>query len=141
GSGPSLVLVHGTAADHARWNIVLPRLSARYTCYVMDRRGRAESGDAREYALEREAEDVLAVVASVPGPVRLMGHSFGGLCAMEAASRTRKLSHLVLYEPAAFVPGNDVYGDDVIGDLEWLLAKGDREGLVVRMLRDVAGIP
>ena len=63
GNGPPLVLVHGTAADHSRWAPVLPALAARFTVLAVDRRGRGASGDARDYALEREAEDVAAVIA------------------------------------------------------------------------------
>ena len=62
GEGPPLVLVHGAAADHSRWAPVLPALEARFTVVAIDRRGRGQSGDAREYAIEREYEDVAAVV-------------------------------------------------------------------------------
>ncbi len=62
GSGPPLVLVHGTAADHGRWAPVLPALEARFTVLAIDRRGRGGSGDADDYALQREYEDVVAAV-------------------------------------------------------------------------------
>ena len=140
GTGPPLVLVHGTTSDHARWNGILPRLETAFTCVAIDRRGRGASGDAPIYHIEREFEDVAAVVDGIGGPVDLLGHSFGGLCAMEAALRTKRLRRLVLYEPAAFIPGSGVYGDEILERLEWLLAVGDREGLTVSMLRDVAGI-
>jgi pimeloyl-ACP methyl ester carboxylesterase len=58
----------------------------RFTVYAMDRRGRGASGDAPEYALEREFEDVAAAVDALPGPVYLYGHSFGGVCAVEAGT-------------------------------------------------------
>src|SRR5918911_520983 len=75
GAGPSLLAVHGTAADHTAWDGVVPLLADRFTVYAMDRRGRGASGDAPEYALEREFEDVTAAVNALPGPVHLYGHS------------------------------------------------------------------
>ncbi|HEX6511267.1 MAG TPA: alpha/beta fold hydrolase, partial [Chloroflexota bacterium] len=71
GDGPPLVLVHGTTADHTRWRTVLEPLAQRFSVYAMDRRGRGSSGDALEYALEAEFEDVAAVVDALPGPVTL----------------------------------------------------------------------
>jgi pimeloyl-ACP methyl ester carboxylesterase len=141
GAGPPLVLVHGTASDHARWNVVLPRLENRFACYALDRRGRGASGDAPVYDVEQEFEDIAALVDAIGGPVDLLGHSFGGLCSMEAALRTHHLRRLILYEPAAFMPGSGVYGQEILERLEWLLAIGDHEGLTVTMLRDVAGVP
>ena len=64
GKGPPLVLVHGTAADHSRWRPVLPALEERFTVYAIDRRGRGGSGDSDDYAVEREFEDVAAMVDS-----------------------------------------------------------------------------
>src|SRR5690242_14877768 len=89
GVGPSLVAVHGACADHTAWDSVVPLLADTFTVYAMDRRGRGASGDAPRYALEREFEDVAAAVDALPGPVHLYGHSFGGICAVEAAMRTR----------------------------------------------------
>src|SRR5690349_20970515 len=95
GSGPPLVLVHGTSATPARWASVAPRLESHFTVYAVDRRGRGMSGDASSYAIEREFEDVAAVVLSIDGPVDLLGHSYGAICALEAASRVEaKLRHL-----------------------------------------------
>ena len=99
GSGPSLVLVHGALSDrrHA-FGTVRPLLERRVTVYALDRRGHGDSGDAARYAPRCEYEDVAAVVAAVPGPVDLIGHSFGALCALEAARAAAKVRRLVLYE-------------------------------------------
>ena len=64
GKGPPLVLIHGTASDHSRWMPVLPALEDRFTVYAIDRRGRGGSGDSDRYEIEREFEDVSAVVDS-----------------------------------------------------------------------------
>src|SRR5687767_12504745 len=99
GRGAPLLLVHGTTADHSRWTPLLPALEARFTVHAMDRRGRGESGDAADYSLVREFEDVAAVVDAIGGPVNLLGHSYGALCSLEAALRTSNLRKLILYEP------------------------------------------
>jgi Alpha/beta hydrolase family len=73
-------LVHGTTADHSRWDTVLPELGAHFRVYTMDRRGRGESGDAEPYRVEAEFDDVAAVVDSIGGDVSVLGHSYGALC-------------------------------------------------------------
>jgi pimeloyl-ACP methyl ester carboxylesterase len=99
GSGPSVVLVHGALSDrrHA-FGAVRPLLERRVTVYALDRRGHGDSEDAFEYAARREHEDVAAVLAAVPGPVDLIGHSFGALCALETARAGSEIRRLVLYE-------------------------------------------
>src|SRR5574341_32180 len=100
GSGPSLVIVHGGIGDRSRWTPMFPLLSSRLTICVMDRRGHGASGDSPVYTLQKEAEDVAAVVnAQPPGPVFVLGHSYGGVCALEAAFLTARVSKLLLYEP------------------------------------------
>ncbi|MCZ7544560.1 MAG: alpha/beta fold hydrolase [Anaerolineae bacterium] len=99
GEGPPLVLVHGAIASHARWAAITPALAQRYTVYAIDRRGRGESGDAESYAMAREFEDVAAVVDAIGEGVNLLGHSFGALCALEAALLTPHVRRLIAYEP------------------------------------------
>ncbi len=99
GEGPPLVLIHGAAADHHRWAPVLPALEERFSVFAIDRRGRGGSGDANDYALEREFEDVVAVVEWAGEGVNVLGHSYGGICALEAAFLTDRIRKLVLYEP------------------------------------------
>src|SRR5918998_6394003 len=108
GEGPPLVLVHGTAADHSRWKPVLPAFEERFTVYAVDRRGRGDSGDAEDYAIEREFEDVAAVVDTIGEPANLLGHSYGALCALEAALLTPNVRKLVLYEPPMEVTGERI---------------------------------
>jgi len=62
GAGPSLVLVHGATSDHTRWSPNLPEFEKHFTVYAVDRRGRGESGDTEPYSIDREVEDVAAVV-------------------------------------------------------------------------------
>jgi pimeloyl-ACP methyl ester carboxylesterase len=141
GEGPPLVLVHGTAADHGRWAPVLPTFEERFTVCVVDRRGRGGSGDSGDYAIEREYEDISAVVDSVGEPTILLGHSYGALCALEAALLTRHVRKLVLYEPGIEVAGQEIYPQEVIERLEALLEAGDRDGVVATFMREVARLP
>jgi len=141
GEGPPLLLLHGTAADHVRWAPVLPAFERRFTVYAVDRRGRGGSGDSEGYALEREVEDVVALVESLGEPVNLLGHSYGALCALEAAALTHKLRLLMLYEPPFEPTGKEVNPPELIERLEVLLRAGDREEVVATMASEIAGQP
>jgi pimeloyl-ACP methyl ester carboxylesterase len=136
GRGPHLVLVHGTSSNSLRWEAVRPRLEEHFTVTRMDRRGRGGSGDSTEYTIEREFEDVATVVDALDAPVLLFGHSFGAVCALEAAMRTDKLAGLVLYE-APICEGESLTSPDLLKRLESLLATGDREGVLRTFLAEV----
>ncbi len=140
GGGPPLRLVHGAAADHSRWRPVLPAFEERFTVYTIDRRGRGGSGDAGDYAMEREFEDVATVVDSIGEPANLLGHSYGALCALEAALLTRNVRKSVLYEPPMNVTGEGIYPPEVVDRLEAMLDAGDRDGVVATTMREVAGL-
>jgi len=136
GSGPPLVMVHGITADAARWAPVLPALSEHYTVYAMDRRGRGTSGDAPDHAIEREQEDVAAVVTSTGAPTLLFGHSYGGVCALGALLLTSHVQRLVVYEPyTPLVPASEPSSTTL--RFEAMVADGDPERLVVTFLREV----
>jgi pimeloyl-ACP methyl ester carboxylesterase len=141
GGGTPLVLVHGTAADHRRWAPVLPAFEQQFTVCAVDRRGRGGSGDAAAYAAEQEFDDIAAVVNSLGEPVHLLGHSYGALCALEAALRTSAVRTLTLYEPGIEVAGEEIYPAATIERLEALLAAGDRDAVVTTTMREVAGLP
>lgn len=144
GSGPPLVLVHGTTADHQRWATVLPQLDDHFTTYALDRRGRGGSGDNPDYSGDREAEDVAAVVDAVAaetgGPVDLLGHSYGGRVSLEAALLTDNIRRLVLYEPA-IAPADPPVPDEVLNRMQAKLDAGQPEGALEIMFREVVQMP
>jgi pimeloyl-ACP methyl ester carboxylesterase len=140
GSGPPLVLVHGTGADHTRWNPLLARLGEHFTVYAMDRRGRGGSGDAPAYAIEREFEDVAAVIEAAGESVCVLGHSFGAVCSLEALRLTDRVKRAVLYEPPLLV-GTVIVEASTVDKLESLLRQGDREGILETFYRDVVRMP
>ena len=142
GTGPPLVVVHGTPADHTRWRPLLPYLEPHVTVHAMDRRGRGASGDGSGYELAREYEDVAAVVdaaaAASGAPVDLYGHSHGGIVAFGAATLTSNLGRLVLYEGWP-VPDPEVYAlpPGLQDRMEALLAAGDRDAVVETLFREL----
>lgn len=141
GEGPPLLLVHGATADHTTtWRFVLPELERRFTVYAMDRRGRGGSGDSAAYNLEREAEDVAAVIDSIGNPVNLLGHSYGGLCAIEAALLTVNLRRLILYEGIP-LRGTDGYKPGIVDRLDAMLRGGDVEGMLVTLFLELVEMP
>jgi pimeloyl-ACP methyl ester carboxylesterase len=146
GQGPPLVLVHGAVADHTRWRPLLPFLEPHVTVHALDRRGRGASGDAPGYAIEREFEDVAAVVDAVAdasgSAADLYGHSFGGLCAFGGATLTTGVGRLVLYEgwPPADVRAREL-PSGLGGRLDALLAEGNRDAVVETMFREVVLMP
>lgn len=141
GAGQPLVLVHGTTADHSRWAKVMPGLAGHFTVLAMDRRGRGQSGDASVYALEREFEDVAAVTAAAGPGTSLLGHSFGALCAMEAALRAGNLRKLVLYEPGFPAGGMKIYPEGAREKLQTLLDANDRDRLLTTYFGEMVGMP
>jgi pimeloyl-ACP methyl ester carboxylesterase len=141
GTGGPLVLVHGSTADHTRWPSILPELNRHFTVYAMDRRGRGQSGDSDTYSIEREYDDISAIVGAAGGNVSLLGHSFGALCSMEAALGGDNIRRLVLYEPPFPVLGKPLYPPDLPGRLRAILDTGDREAFLVEFFREAAGVP
>lgn len=139
GTGPPLVLVHGGTADHTRWAPILPALEEHFTVYAMDRRGRGRSGDTEPYAIEREFEDIAALIDSVAqdGEVDVLAHSFGAVCAFEAALLTGRIRRLILYEPPP--PGFEAPAEP-LARMRRQLDSGDREGLLGTFLVDLAGL-
>ena len=141
GNGPPLVLIHGAAADHTRWAPVLPELEKHFTLYAIDRRGRGQSGDIEPYRIEREYEDVVAVVNSIPGPVNLLGHSYGAICSLEASLKVSNLRKLILYEPPISTDAKKNNPPDALNRMNLSLRLGDREKALVTFLQEIVGIP
>jgi pimeloyl-ACP methyl ester carboxylesterase len=139
GQGPNLVLVHGASADHTRWPLILPRLQERFTVILMDRRGRGGSGDSSRYSVDLEFDDVAAVCDSLEVPVYLLGHSFGGICALGAAQRSARVSKLILYDPSVDV-GLPSAVIATLRKMERMLQEDDREGIMAALYLEIVGV-
>jgi pimeloyl-ACP methyl ester carboxylesterase len=141
GTGPPLVLVHGGVSDHTRWKPIAAELNERFTVFAMDRRGRGLSGDSPTYRLSLEYQDVAAVVRAAGPRTALLGHSFGAICALEAALLVDNLSHLILYEPPFSPEGAAVFPPETGARLQALLEEGDREGVLTTFYREIVHLP
>lgn len=140
GSGPSLLLIHGTTADHKRWSPILPYFEQHFTVYAMDRRGRGGSGDSPDYDLMREAEDVAAVVGAIGEPVFILGHSYGAICSLESALLTDKVRRMILYEPP--IPmGLPMYSPGVPDRMQTLIDNDELETALEVFMREVVRMP
>lgn len=145
GTGPPLLLVHGSLGDHTRWDALRPHLEPHFTVHAMDRRGRGASGDSPDYRIEREYEDVAAVIDSIAEsagtPVDVYCSSYGGLCTFGATSMTSNIRRLALYEAwPAIDPQQMAESPEQLKQLDDLLAKGDREAALVFAYRKVLGM-
>lgn len=140
GQGRPLLLIHGGMGDHTRWDVLRPYLEPHFRVHAMDRRGRGASGDNPGYALEREYEDVAAVVDAIAeesgSTVDVYCSSYGGLCAFGAATLTSNIGKLALYE--AWPVQNPVPLGPPPGFLERvekLLATGNRAAVIEESYR------
>ncbi len=134
GDGPALALVYGAMMDKSGWTRLLPGLTGR-TLFTYDRRGRGESGDSPNYAIETEVADLTAFVESIPEPRDLFGHSSGALLALLALEQGLRVRRLVLYEPPLIFLREPRLDTGLPGELEALLARGDRDAALERFLR------
>src|SRR4051794_17332887 len=140
GDGPAVVLVGGMfqhrAIDGATARLAAA-LSERFTVFHYDRRGRGDSTDTPPYAIEREVEDLAAIVETV-GSASLFGMSSGAFLALEAAGAGVPVDALALYEPP--LDGNPNLPADWDQELIALAAEGRGEA-VERFMTEAVGIP
>ena len=101
GNGPALVLVDGALCSRAQGPMpdVAEALADRFTVYNYDRRGRGDSGDAGDYAVEREIEDLAAVIEAAGGSAYVYGSSSGAALSLRAAAAGVPIEKLVAFEP------------------------------------------
>ncbi|MBV8216940.1 MAG: alpha/beta hydrolase [Solirubrobacterales bacterium] len=99
GDGPPLVIVLGAFGDRSTSKPLAGLLASSYTVYEYDRRGRGDSGNGLPLSVDREVQDLSAVVASVGESPFVYGHSSGGSLALEAAARGVQMRRLAVYEP------------------------------------------
>ena len=101
GVGPAVILVQGALMDRADpvMSGVAAGLSRWFTVFSYDRRGHGDSGDNQPYTVEREAEDLAAVIAAAGGSAAVFGGSSGAALALRAAVRNPAISRLALWEP------------------------------------------
>jgi pimeloyl-ACP methyl ester carboxylesterase len=144
GARPPLVLVHGATADHTTFRAVAPVLGLTRRLWAIDRRGRGGSGDAPAYSIELEFDDIAAVAEAAAresgGPVDVLGHSYGGRCALGASPRTTAIRRVVAYESAPLPKGSSYRPTGLLEQIRDALARGDRETALTGFLGGVVGM-
>src|SRR5437899_6413977 len=98
GSGPALILVVGALNDRSSTKSLAAGLGSSFTVHEYDRRGRGDSDEKGPYSIEREVEDLNAVIEAAGGWALVFGHSSGGALALEAAARGVPIGGLAVYE-------------------------------------------
>jgi pimeloyl-ACP methyl ester carboxylesterase len=139
GSGPPLVLVHGSFSDHrTNWEFAGPLLASQFAVYAVARRGRGETDATEGHGVDDEGQDVAALIGAIGAPVFLLGHSYGAHVALAAAAKVPgRARKLVLYEP----PWPRVVGQAALARLEELARAGDWDGFAVTFFRDMLSVP
>jgi hypothetical protein len=141
GSGPPLVLVAGASCDRAADQHVAQGLAEHFTVLNYDRRGRGDSTDTPPYTVDREMEDLDAVLDAAGGSAVVVGLSSGAALAGLAAAQRRTVSHLVLWEPPFRLdPEGQRAGKQYASALTTLLDAGEPAEALALFLRTV-GIP
>jgi len=139
GSGPPLVALHGVTIDHTCWDGMRPALESRRTLVAIDRRGHGASEVGPEpHSLHREVEDLVAVLEAFDPPVDVLGHSYGGLVALEAVLVSDRIGRLVLYEPSI---DDDPDFPGVVERVGSLVRAGRDDDAAVTLLVERSGVP
>jgi pimeloyl-ACP methyl ester carboxylesterase len=142
GSGPALIMVTGALGTRGAKNFVDP-LSQHFTVIDYDRRGRGDSTDIAPYAVEREIEDIQALIDAVGGKSYLYGMSSGAILCLEAARVLgNKISKISLYEPPFIIDDSrPPLPTDYVEQLNKAVAEGRRGDAVEIFMTKALLIP
>lgn len=139
GRGPAFVMVGGAFVDRSENAPLATELAELFTVYNYDRRGRGESDDTLPYAVEREIEDLGALIAEAGGSAHLYGISSGGALALEAAAAGIAIDRLAVYEvPYIMAKDGPQRHREYVEQLGALLAEG-RRGDAAELFMRLAG--
>ena len=139
GSGPPLVLVHGSFSDHVtNWEFVAPMFAKQFTVYAIARRDRGQTDATKGHTLDDESIDVATLIRLLDEPIFLLGHSYGALTALVAAMKVpERIRKLVLYE----TPRTDLVGKTGMARLEALASAGDWDGFAAMFFGEMLSVP
>jgi pimeloyl-ACP methyl ester carboxylesterase len=143
GTGPAVILVDGALCYRASGPMepLAALLVDNFTVFTYDRRGRGASGDTQPYAVEREVEDIEALLKEAGGTAFIYGISSGAALALEAASRLKGIQKLALYEAPFIVDDtHPARPDDYLARLDGLIAANKR-GDAVKLFMKTVGAP
>jgi pimeloyl-ACP methyl ester carboxylesterase len=142
GAGPPVIMVGGAFNTRAATGPLAAALQERFTVLNYDRRGRGDSGDTLPYSVEREIEDLEALIAEAGGSSAVFGYSSGATLALKAAAYGLTISKLALYEPPFLVDeSRPPLPADLPKQLGELIAAGRRGDAVELYQTKAVGIP
>lgn len=134
GHGPPVVLALGAFNDRTTGGPLAGALADHFTVYAYDRRGRGDSGDRPPHAIEREVEDLDAILAA-SGPAAVVGYSSGAALALVAAASGLPIRRVALYELPPPIAAHHA------DDLSALVEAGRRGEAVEHFQRRIVGLP
>jgi pimeloyl-ACP methyl ester carboxylesterase len=143
GDGPPVILVDGALCyrDSGPSRPLAALLPERFTVFTYDRRGRGDSGDTAPYSVEREVEDIQALIEQAAGSASVFGVSSGAVLALEAAAHGLAIEKLAVYEPPFIVDRSRApLPDDYVSQLDTLLA-ANRRGAALKLFMRQVGLP
>lgn len=143
GKGPALILVDGAlcSRNFGPMGPLAALLAPHFTVFTYDRRGRGDSGDTLPYAVEREVEDIAALIAEAGGSAFVYGISSGAALALQAAARGLAITRLALYEPPFMIDDSHRAPEDYLPRLTEWVAAGRRGDAVALFMTDAVGLP
>ena len=143
GTGPVVILVAAALADRGDTRRLAKHLAEHFTVINYDRRGRGKSTDTRPYAVQREVEDIEALIDANGGPAFVFGSSSGSALALEAASKLgSKVKKLFMYEPPFIVDNSrPPIPSDFSSQVSELVSAGRRDDAVKLFFAKGIGIP
>ncbi|SHN11173.1 alpha/beta fold hydrolase [Mucilaginibacter sp. OK098] len=143
GSGPVIILVDGAfcSKDFGPMTGIVPLLSKNFTVISYDRRARGESGDTKPYAVEREIEDINALINVSGGSASLFGISSGAILCIKAVAYGLNIHKLAILEPPFVGNKDNKRPADAVQQLNQMIAVGEQGSAVKFYLRKVIGLP
>jgi pimeloyl-ACP methyl ester carboxylesterase len=141
GDGPPVILVCGGSTDRMANAPLAALLAPHLSVLNYDRRGRGDSGDTPPYAVEREVEDIAAVIDAAGGSAFLYGTSSGAALALEAAASGLPVTKLALWEPPFILDESRRPPADTARTYRELVAAGRRGDAVEYFMAKVVGLP
>lgn len=141
GDGPPVILVCGASTDRMANAPLAKLLAEHFTVFNYDRRGRGDSGNTKPYAVEREVEDLGAVIAAAGGSAFVYGTSSGAALALEAAASGLPIGKLALWEPPYVLDESRRPPTDQAERYDEMISAGRRGDAVEYFMTKVVGLP
>ena len=141
GDGPPVIMVCGQSTDRSSNAPLAALLAPDFTVLNYDRRGRGDSGDTQPYAVEREVEDIGALIEEAGGSAFVFGVSSGAALALEAAASGLAIDRLALWEPPFIEDEGRRPPRDLVERYERMIAEGRRGDVIEYFMANVVGLP